>query len=71
MKSNKKHRKNIKHHLVKHGTITSLQAWNNYGNSRLAEYIRQLRAQGMDITMTRIYPENDSWYGLYTLNESK
>ena len=30
-------------HLESHGTLTSIQAFDQYGITRLAEYIRQLR----------------------------
>jgi len=60
--------KQIKNHLLEHGKITSWGAITKYRITRLSEMIRQLREQGLDITMTRINTDKN-WYGLYKLEK--
>lgn len=45
-------RRQILDHLLKYGSITSWTAIQEYRCTRIAEYIRQLRAEGKDITST-------------------
>jgi hypothetical protein len=40
----------IKNHLKKHKTITTMQAFNKYGVTRLASRILELRESGMKIS---------------------
>ena len=58
----------VKNHLLEHGKITSWGAITNYHITRLSEYIRILREEGLDISMTRVNVKNKNWYGLYKLN---
>lgn len=44
------HYERILDHLQKHGSITSWEAINNYGVTRLSHYIYLLRNQGYNIT---------------------
>jgi len=60
-------KENIKKHLIRYGRINPLEALNNYGCMRLAEYIRQLRNDGLDIETT--YPKTGKKYGIYKLNQ--
>lgn len=58
-------------HLRKHGSITSLEAINLYGDTRLSAIIYNLRANGMNI-VTEKMPfvdrfGNKSTYGKYIL----
>lgn len=39
----------VKRHLEDFGKLTSMYAFSNYSITRLAEYIRQLRVEGMSI----------------------
>lgn len=48
-------------HLKEQGTITSWEAIQNYGITRLSEYIRQLRLDGYMIASNRT--ENINRYG--------
>ena len=48
-------------HLEEHGTITSWEAIQNYGITRLSEYIRQLRLDGYMIASN--WTENINRYG--------
>ena len=48
-------------HLEEHGTITSWEAIQNYGITRLSEYIRQLRRDGYVIASN--WAENINRYG--------
>jgi hypothetical protein len=70
----------VKQHLLKHQTISSLQAIKLYNATRLSAIIFTLRKkQGWDITTTPISildcNQNPCTYGLYTLisqpNESQ
>ena len=62
-------------HLEEHGTITSWEAIQNYGITRLSEYIRLLRSDGCVITSN--WTENINRYGdkvryvVYELKEEK
>lgn len=62
-------------HLEKYKTITSWEAIQNYGITRLSEYIRQLRHDGCVITSN--WTENINRYGdkvryvIYELKERK
>ena len=62
-------------HLKEQGTITSWEAIQNYGITRLSEYIRQLRRDGYVITSN--WAENINRYGakvryvVYELKEKK
>ena len=71
MKTNLTQLAKIRTHLNVKGSITSWDAIMFYRITRLSEYIRILRVEGMDIRMTRVDPKDSNWYGLYTLNESK
>ena len=44
-----KHLDRILRHLQDYGSITQIEAANEYGNYRLSEYIRQLRQLGYNI----------------------
>ena len=44
-----KHIERVLRHLQDNGSITQLEAANEYGNYRLSEYIRQLRELGYNI----------------------
>lgn len=39
----------VLNHLRSHGTLTSWQAWESYGITRLSEYIMELRRDGWNI----------------------
>lgn len=39
----------VLNHLRSHGTLTSWQAWESYGITRLSEYIMELRREGWNI----------------------
>ena len=62
-------------HLEEHGTITSWEAIQNYGITRLSEYIRQLRCDGYMIASN--WTENINRYGdkvryvIYELKENR
>lgn len=56
----------IKKHLQSGRSLTSLQALHLYGTMRAAEYVRRLRASGMNIKMTRIQ-KRDKWFGKYQM----
>lgn len=62
-------------HLEEHGTITSWEAIQNYGITRLSEYIRQLRRDGCVITSN--WTKNINRYGdkvryvIYELKENR
>lgn len=59
----------VKNHLRKFGEITSLEAIESYGATRLSSIIYDLRAQGMDIVTERIPMidryGNEGHYGRY------
>lgn len=62
-------------HLEEHGTITSWEAIQNYGITRLSEYIRQLRRDNYIIESN--WTENINRYGdkvryvIYEMKERK
>lgn len=51
----------ILEHLVKYGTITSWESFQNYGCTRISEYIRQLREDNHHIVT--IWTESKNRYG--------
>lgn len=69
------HKERILRHLEDGKTITTWQAYKEYGCSRLAEYIRQLRYEGYPITGTTIKGLNrfgdKTHYTEYKLEERK
>ena len=68
-------RDRVFHHLEKYKTITSWEAIQNYGITRLSEYIRQLRRDGYVIASN--WTENVNRYGdkvkyvIYELKEER
>lgn len=62
-------------HLQEHGEITSWDAINTYGITRLSEYIRQLRSEGYRINTidTPVHTKNfgKTIIAKYTLTEEK
>lgn len=64
----------VLNHLKEHGTITSLEAIELYGATRLSDIIYRLRKKGMkietlDLPFTDRYGTK-STYGKYVLNEA-
>lgn len=61
----------IKQHLERKGSITTNEAFRDLGCTRLSEYIRQLREEGMDIETVNISGINrfgeKTHYGRYEL----
>lgn len=57
----------VRNHILKRGTITSWDAISHYRITRLSEYIRILREEGMDIK-TEWETSNGKRYGRYILN---
>lgn len=51
----KKQKQTILRHLLKYGTITTMECFSRYKITRLSEYIRQLRNDGIII--------NSNWQG--------
>lgn len=39
----------VREHLARHGTLTSWEAWERYGITRLSEYVMELRREGFPI----------------------
>ena len=74
-KWNKKttHKEKVLKHLNKKGSITSLEAIKKYGNTRIGEYIRQLRTEGYNIKTVRESGKNRYGkkvsYGRYVLEK--
>lgn len=58
----------IRIHLLTHRQISSWQAIKLYRITRLAEYIRILRVEGVKITDRWINPEAGNRYKLYLYN---
>lgn len=62
-------------HLEDHGSITSFEAFNEYGILRLASRINDLRAQGMAIVSETASGKNrygeTTHYSVYRLAEEK
>lgn len=69
----KTHKQKVLNHLKKKGTITSMQAIKKYGNTRLGEYIRQLRAEGYNIETVKTSAPNrygkTTYFAVYELKE--
>lgn len=65
----------VKEHLENYGTITSWQAIQQYGATRLADIIFRLRKQGYDIeTKTEITKDRNNnvcQYAKYILNREE
>ena len=63
----------VMYHLKRFGNITSLDAIREYGITRLAEYIRQMRQMGYSITTEDITAKNrfgnSVTYGKYIYND--
>lgn len=61
----------VANHLQEHGSITSMEAFEQYGITRLSAKVFDLRKQGMDISMTRTKCKNrygdEVYYGVYRL----
>lgn len=57
----------IKTRLLQGHSITHNQALSLYGTSRLSEYIRRLRAKGMNIKTEMCTAPNGDQYGVYSL----
>jgi len=70
--SNRNNTSRILRHLQSFGSITSLEAIYEYGNTRLAASVFDLRKKGYDITTTEIEVTNrfgeKRRIGKYTLN---
>lgn len=58
--------KQIKHHLEFYGSITPMEALNDYGCFRLAPRIKELR-EGLDIKTT-MEKKNGKRYARYSIN---
>lgn len=54
----KGHKKRLIEYLEKNGSITTMEAIQELGNTRLSEYIRQLREDGYNIQNKHIQGEN-------------
>jgi hypothetical protein len=48
----------ILEHLAKFGSITTLEAFNNYGITRLASRVHELREAGIKITVDNVIVKN-------------
>ena len=69
------HKTRLLNYLNENGSITTLEAIKELGNTRLSEYIRQLRADGYIIvnqkcTSLNRYKEK-VWYDRFILNDNK
>ncbi len=69
MRRNKTQLQQIKGQLLVDKEVTSWRMINLFRITRLAEYIRILRAEGWNIKSERIYPKNSNWYVKYTLKD--
>lgn len=62
----------VLNHLKKHGTITSMEAIENYGATRLSAIIFELRKKGYDIDTHDVHGVdrygNKVVYGKYVMN---
>jgi hypothetical protein len=58
----------IKEHLLKFKKITTIQAFSKYQITRISEYIRILREEGLEIK-TIWTEKNGKRFGIYTLKE--
>jgi len=58
-------------HLIRYGRITSMQAFEKYGCTRLSARIADLKAMGVDIETQMIYKKNADGehihYGVYRI----
>lgn len=57
-------------HLIRYGRITTFQAYEKYGCTRLPARIADLKAMGIGIEMTILYkktPDGYKHYGIYRL----
>lgn len=55
----------IARHLEKHGSITSMEAFETYRITRLSGRIFDLRARGMDIVTDMVYGKGGIKYAVY------
>ena len=55
----------IARHLEKHGSITSMEAFEQYKITRLSGRIFDLRAKGMDIVTDMVYGKGGTRYAVY------
>ena len=69
MKANDTQKSKVKKHLLKHKTLTSWEAIVKYRITRLAQYILELRGEGMKIVSENKYPKGKNWYTLYKLGK--
>ena len=60
----------ILRHLKKYGSITSLDAFENYRATRLSAIIYRLREEGFDIDTRRIQ-HKEANFGKYVLEDSQ
>lgn len=58
----------LRAHLLKGRTITHNQAQAKWHTNRLAEYVRRLRMEGMDI-ITEMVRKGDDVYGKYKMQK--
>lgn len=65
------HKKNILNTLLKYGSITPAEAWQNFNCMRLAARIHDLRHDGYSINTTIIESVNGARYARYTLANFK
>ena len=55
----------IARHLEQHGSITSMEAFEQYKITRLSGRIFDLRAKGMDIVTDMVYGKGGTRYAVY------
>ena len=55
----------IARHLEQHGSITSMEAFEQYKITRLSGRIFDLRAKGMDIVTDMVYGKGGTKYAVY------
>lgn len=61
---------NALQYMIKHGSITSYEAFVELKNTRLSSTIYELRNRyGVDIDVTIERTPNNKWYGVYTLSK--
>lgn len=70
MKANKTQRQTVLDHLQAHGHITSWEAITKYHITRLSEYIRILRSEGLHIVTENITTTTER-YGSTTVAKYK
>ena len=62
----------IRKHLEQYGTLTGAKAFTKYNVYRLSEYIRRLRADGMEIsTIMETDKNTGKEYGVYVYQGKK